>query len=96
VDRDTGANRFDGQFWRANVDPSDRYVLSLPGSGRHRLRPDRSGFDNLYLAGDWADSGLNAGCVEAATMSGLQAANAVLGRDRWDDIKGFYPRGPAT
>jgi uncharacterized protein with NAD-binding domain and iron-sulfur cluster len=92
ADRETGQDRFNSQYWRANVDPSDRYVLSLPGSERHRLRPDGSGFDNLYLAGDWTDSGLNAGCVEAATMSGLQAANAVLGLDRWEGIKGFYPR----
>lgn len=91
-DRDTGSNRFDSQYWRANVDPSDRYVLSLPGSERYRLRPDGSGFENLFLAGDWTDSGLNAGCLEAATMSGLQAANAVLGVHRWADIKGFYPR----
>ena len=39
-----------------------------------------------------ADSGLNAGCVEAATISGFQAANAVSGEERWDGIKGFYPR----
>jgi uncharacterized protein with NAD-binding domain and iron-sulfur cluster len=91
-DREVGPSRFDIQYWRANVDPSDRYVLSLPGSERHRLRPDGSGFENLFLAGDWTDSGLNAGCIEAATMSGLQAANAVLGQDRWNDIKGFYPR----
>ena len=25
-------------YYRANTDPSDRYVLSLPGSGRYRLR----------------------------------------------------------
>jgi uncharacterized protein with NAD-binding domain and iron-sulfur cluster len=90
--RESGRDRFDTQYWRANVDPSDRYVLSLPGSEQHRLRPDRSGFANLYLAGDWTDSGLNAGCIEAATMSGLQAANALVGEDRWDGIKGFYPR----
>ncbi|HEU4895295.1 MAG TPA: FAD-dependent oxidoreductase, partial [Acidimicrobiia bacterium] len=89
---ETGPRRFDAQYWRANVDPSDRYVLSLPGSERHRLRPDRSGFENLYIAGDWTDSGLNAGCIEAATMSGLQAANAVMGVDRWEGVKGFYPR----
>ncbi|MFZ0014339.1 MAG: FAD-dependent oxidoreductase, partial [Acidimicrobiia bacterium] len=89
---ETGPERFDTQYWRANVDPSDRYVLSLPGSERFRLRPDRSGFDNLFLAGDWTDSGLNAGCIEAATMSGLQAANGLLGGERWQDIKGFYPR----
>lgn len=91
-DREVGPERFDSQYWRANVDPSDRYVLSLPGSERYRLQPDRSGFSNLFLAGDWTDSGLNAGCIEAATMSGLQAANALLGHDRWADIKGFYPR----
>jgi hypothetical protein len=94
TDDAVGTERFDSQYWRANVDPSDRYVLSLPGSERYRLRPDESGFENLYLAGDWTDSGLNAGCVEAATISGLQAANAILGVDRWDDIKGFYPRHP--
>ena len=93
-DDEVGAERFDNQYWRANVDPSDRYVLSLPGSERYRLRPDESGFENLYLAGDWTDSGLNAGCVEAATISGLQAANSILGADRWNDIKGFYPRNP--
>ena len=74
----------------ANVDPSDRYVQSLPGTDRYRLRPDESGYDNLVLAGDWTDCGLNAGCIEAATLSGLQAANAVLGRPRQHRIAGFY------
>ncbi len=78
----TGPDALDSQFWTANVDPSDRYVQSLPGTGRYRLRPDESGYDNLVLAGDWTDCGLNAGCIEAATLSGLQAANAVLGRAR--------------
>jgi uncharacterized protein with NAD-binding domain and iron-sulfur cluster len=80
--RRTGDGALDSQFWAANVDASDRYVQSLPGTGRYRLRPDESGYDNLVLAGDWTDSGLNAGCIEAATVSGLQAANAVLGRAR--------------
>jgi uncharacterized protein with NAD-binding domain and iron-sulfur cluster len=39
-----GAARFDSQYWRANVDPSERYVLSVPGSTRFRLPPDDSGF----------------------------------------------------
>ena len=78
------------QFVTANVDPSDRYVQSVAGSDRFRLRPDESGFDNLFLAGDWTDCGLNAGCIEAATISGLQAANAVLGRSRWHRIGGYY------
>jgi uncharacterized protein with NAD-binding domain and iron-sulfur cluster len=73
----SGRARFGSQYWRANVDPSDRYVQSLPGTGAHRLRADGSGFDNLFLAGDWIDTGLNAGCIEAATLGGLQAANAI-------------------
>jgi uncharacterized protein with NAD-binding domain and iron-sulfur cluster len=70
----------DGFYFRANVDPSDRYVQSLPGSGVHRLQVDQSGVHNLVLAGDWTNCGLNAGCVEAAVMSGLEAANVVAGR----------------
>jgi len=81
--------RFDAQFWRANVDPSDRYVLSLPGTARHRIKPGETGFDNLVITGDWTDCGLNAGCVEAAVMSGLLAANAVTGSPRLEDIVGY-------
>ena len=72
-----GSDPLDSQYWRANIDPSDRYVQSLPGTDRYRLRSDESGYDNLFLAGDWTDSGINAGCIEAAVLSGLQAANAV-------------------
>jgi uncharacterized protein with NAD-binding domain and iron-sulfur cluster len=77
------------QYLRINVDPSDRYVMCVPGSDHHRLRSDESGFDNLYLAGDWTDNGINAGCIEAAVLSGLQAANAVLGRARTHRITGM-------
>ncbi len=31
------------------------------------------------LAGDWTRNGLNTGCIEATTMSGLQAARAISG-----------------
>jgi len=67
----------DQQFYRANIDPSERYVLSLPGSIKYRLDAGRSGFNNLFLAGDWVNTEINAGCVEAATMSGLNAARAL-------------------
>jgi hypothetical protein len=73
-----GPDRLRAQYLRANVDPSDRYVQSLPGSGRHRIAPGRTGFDNLAVAGDWTACGLDAGCIEAATRSGVQAARAVL------------------
>jgi uncharacterized protein with NAD-binding domain and iron-sulfur cluster len=90
---ETGAveeERLDSQFWSANIDPSDQYVQSLPGTGAHRLRADESGFANLFLAGDWINCGLNAGCIEAAVMSGLQAANAVRGRPLTEGIGGTW------
>ena len=85
-----GGSALQSQHVSVNIDPSDRYVQSVPGSDKYRLRPDESGYDNLVLAGDWTDSGMNAGCIEAAVMSGLQAANALLGRGRYHRIRGFY------
>jgi uncharacterized protein with NAD-binding domain and iron-sulfur cluster len=78
-DKIQGKARFDAQYFRANVDTSERYVLSPPSLISHRLAADESGYDNLFLAGDWTRNGLDAGCVEAATMSGLQAARALIG-----------------
>lgn len=65
------------QLVRANADPSSRYTLSVPGSGRYRLRTDESGYRNLYLAGDWTDFGVNVGYVEGAVISGTLAAQAL-------------------
>lgn len=74
-----GAARFDAQYWRANFNPTERYVLSVAGSTSKRIPAGESGFDNLYLAGDWVRTGFDAGCIEAATMAGLQAARAICG-----------------
>jgi uncharacterized protein with NAD-binding domain and iron-sulfur cluster len=90
VNGERGRAALDTQHVSVNIDPSDRYVQSVPGSDKHRLRPDESGYDNLVLAGDWTDCAMNAGCIEAAVMSGLQAANAVLGRHRFHRIRGLY------
>jgi uncharacterized protein with NAD-binding domain and iron-sulfur cluster len=85
-----GTSALASQHVSVNIDPSDRYVQSVPGSDQYRLRPDESGYDNLVLAGDWTDCGMNAGCIEAAVRSGLQAANALLGRGRHYGIRGYY------
>ncbi|MBL9103082.1 MAG: NAD(P)-binding protein [Myxococcales bacterium] len=58
---------------------ADRHTLTLPGSTRHRLRPDDTGFKNLLLAGDWLAGGLDLGCAESAVIAGLQAARALCG-----------------
>jgi uncharacterized protein with NAD-binding domain and iron-sulfur cluster len=78
------------QYLTVNIDPSDRYVQSVPGSDKFRLRPDEGGYDNLVLAGDWTDCGMNAGCIEAAVMSGLEAANVLMGRGLHYRLRGYW------
>lgn len=75
----SGPARFDAQYWRANVDPSERYVLSVAGSAQYRPAADASGLSNLTLAGDWLKTGIDAGCIEAAVMGGMQASRAICG-----------------
>jgi uncharacterized protein with NAD-binding domain and iron-sulfur cluster len=76
----TGMDRFRFQYWRPNIDPSERYVLAVAGSTEFRLRTDESGFANLILTGDWIRNGFNSpGCIESAVISGRQAARAITG-----------------
>lgn len=77
--RGEAADPYAFQYFRANVDPTERYVLSVPKTTRLRLPPGHSGFPNLFLAGDWTRTRLNAGCVEAAIESGMLAAQAISG-----------------
>ncbi len=84
-----GRARLDGQYWRANVNPTDRYPLTLPGSTRYRISPLDSTYDNLTIAGDWTECGLNQGCVEAAVMSGKLAAHAISKLPPLDEIVGY-------
>ena len=74
-----GVDRLEAQYWRANIDPSERYVLSPPGSIAFRVKPGRTGFINLVVAGDWVCTSINAGCAEAAIEGGLRAAHALIG-----------------
>lgn len=76
-----GPARLDAQFFRMNVDRAEQYTLSLPGSMKHRLKAGEAPYDNLVLCGDWTLNGLDVGAVEAAVMSGRQAAREVLGQD---------------
>lgn len=95
-----GVQRFDQQFWRANIDPSERYVISPPGSTAARLKAWESGFTNLVLAGDWIYTGLNVGSAEGATMGGRLAAHAISGLPALTDIVGYpaadVPPGTST
>jgi uncharacterized protein with NAD-binding domain and iron-sulfur cluster len=74
-----GWERLRAQYVRANVEPTERYVLSPPGTAQYRMRATESGVSNLLIAGDWLSTGLQSGCVEAAVMGGLQASQHVCG-----------------
>jgi uncharacterized protein with NAD-binding domain and iron-sulfur cluster len=85
----SGPQRFDTQYWTANVNPNDRYSQSLPGSIAYRISPLDMSFDNLTIAGDWTASGLDSGCIESAVMSGLLAAHAISGKPELHEIVGY-------
>jgi uncharacterized protein with NAD-binding domain and iron-sulfur cluster len=84
-----GESRFSWQHWVANVNPTDRYVLMLPGTLRYRISPLDHTYDNMTIAGDWTDCGYNAGCVEAAVISGRLAAHAIAQWPPLEDITGY-------
>ena len=86
---DLGEARVDSQFWTANVNPTDKYVLSLPGTQSARISPLDPKFNNLTVAGDWTACGHMAGCVEAAVMSGQLAAHAICQSPRLEEIVGY-------
>lgn len=67
-------------FFRANIDPSERYVLSLAGTTDSRPPANGPDFPNLFLTGDWTRNPvLNAGCVEATIAAGMEAAREIGG-----------------
>jgi uncharacterized protein with NAD-binding domain and iron-sulfur cluster len=88
-DGNAGSGRLAAQYWRANVEPSERYVLSLPGSSQYRIQPDDTGWRNLYAVGDWTACHINAGCVEGAVISAMVAANAI--HRRYDNEAAVEP-----
>jgi uncharacterized protein with NAD-binding domain and iron-sulfur cluster len=88
-DNHHGPDRFDEQFCTANVNPSDRYVLSLPGTLRYRISPLDRTYDNLTIAGDWTASGLDSGCIESAVISGRLAAHALSQYPALESIVGY-------
>jgi uncharacterized protein with NAD-binding domain and iron-sulfur cluster len=82
-----------GQYTRANCNPTDHYVQSLPDTTQLRLRASESGFERLVLAGDWLRNGLNYGCVESAVLSGLQACRAICGKPQFIYGETDFPFG---
>jgi hypothetical protein len=91
-----GWDRFAAQYARCNSGPSERYSTSHAGTVNSRLRPGdlRAGdtpagerVANLALAGDWTYTAVNAGSLEAAVTSGIEAAAALLGPERGPAVR---------
>ncbi|MBB3699595.1 NAD(P)-binding protein [Flammeovirga yaeyamensis] len=80
-----GEERISSIYTRVNIDPSERYVLSVVDSSKYRLKTNQTGFSNLYVTGDWIQNGMNAGFVEGAVISGLLTAKALS--DQPDNIE---------
>jgi len=87
--RAQGEERFRSQFYTANVSPTERYVLSTPGTQKYRISPLDNTYDNLTIAGDWTACGLDTGCVESAMISGRLAAHAISGYPVLPEIVGY-------
>lgn len=64
--------RFQRQFFKANTEPTETYVLSVSGSTKYRLDPADCGYANLSLAGDWVANGFALGCVESAVLGAMK------------------------
>jgi uncharacterized protein with NAD-binding domain and iron-sulfur cluster len=76
----SGEARFNTQYWRANVDPGERYTLALPGTREARIQAGATGFENLTVCGDWIDNSFYIGAAEGAVISGMQAFRALTGQ----------------
>lgn len=66
-------------YSRANIDPGERYTLTVADSTRHRMRTSDSTYGNLFLTGDWIQNGQNLGSFEATTVSAMLASRAISG-----------------
>jgi uncharacterized protein with NAD-binding domain and iron-sulfur cluster len=84
-----GPLRLAQQYVSANVNPSDRFTLTLPGSTKYRISPLDATYDNLTIVGDYTACGFNESCVEAAVMSGRLGAHAIARLPALEAIVGY-------
>ena len=74
----TGEEHLDAQYFRVNINPSDRYTQFLTNTSQYRIKTDGAGFDNIYFTGDWIQTGINC-CIEGAVTAGLLTSKAISG-----------------
>ena len=89
-ERGRKGGRLTDQHFQPSFEGSDRYTLAVPGSLTHRISPLARLVMNMTIAGDWTECGFNEGCIEAAVMSGMLAANAISGLPDLNAITGYH------
>ena len=62
------------EYWRVGINYTEHYVLTAPGTPHLRRGPNDFGIANFFIAGDWTQNLINAGCVEGGVISGLNCA----------------------
>ncbi len=77
-DKGNAPARFNAQFFRANIYPSERYVLCVPGDNELRLKQGKTPFVNVFAAGDYVYTGI-LGSIEASVMTGMMASRSISG-----------------
>ncbi len=85
----TGEARVQQQYFRANIDPNERYTVSVPGTLQYRLKAWESGYANCALSSDAIYTGFNIGSFEGAVMSGMLATLALIGAPGIQRIYGY-------
>ena len=71
--------RLGQQYFRVNTDPAALYVTAGPKTRHLRIRADQTGFTNLTIAGEWAETGVNISSIEATVISGMRASREISG-----------------
>ncbi len=84
-----GHERLAWQYFHVGMQPWDLYVLSQPGRIDLRLGQSESWCKDLFVCGDWTRTDINAGCVEAATQSGMLCARVLSQHPRYVWHTGF-------
>lgn len=72
-----GRARLNAHYMRANYEPHALCTLALPGKTVFRMKAERTGYDNLFVTGDWIDNDVHLACVEGAVHSGIRTAREV-------------------
>ncbi len=75
-----GEARPQTQYWRANTDPTERYVIANANTAGVRIDPGATGFSNLSVVGEWTDTGVNISSIEATVISGMRASRSLSGQ----------------